>query len=226
MTRHSSSLPSVPYLSLILILINLLLVGCGLFEPFSPPAEPAMSVEEALEIEPLDSRPTVMEEMGPPDAFTIQFKELEGEIVRWETWSYFDFTTQFDFIDGELIWTIDIEPVPDGSIYAHFYDPLELQEGMSQADVQALYPDMYRRISAYRLSPSLFSSYFPIHPESKCSSKHCPNQQVSEYIPDVYLSVPTENRVLHPNRCPASLKLQIWHPRILLWISQYPCLQF
>lgn len=142
MTRHSSPPPSVPHLSLFLILTILLLSGCGLFEPFSAPAEPAMSVEEALEVEPLDSRPTVLEEMGPPDAFTIQFKELEGQIVRWESWSYFDFTTQFDFIDGELIWTIDIEPVPDGSIYAHFYDPLELQEGMSQADVEALFPEI------------------------------------------------------------------------------------
>lgn len=143
MTRKTVPPPLRKYLPSLLILLALPLAGCGLFDRggTSQPEEMPMSVEEALETTPFDSRPTVLEEMGPPDAFTIQFKELEGQIVRWESWSYFDFTTQFDFIDGELIWTIDLEPVPDGSIYAHWFDPLEFQAGMSQAEVEALFPD-------------------------------------------------------------------------------------
>ena len=144
MTHPTVSPPLRRLFPLFLIIFLLLTPGCGLLggtqEP--EPTESGMTLEEALQTTPLDGRPTVLEELGPPDAFTIQFKELEGQIVRWESWSYFDFTTQFDFIDGELIWRIDIEPVPDGSFYAHFYDPLELQAGMSQAEVEALFPEI------------------------------------------------------------------------------------
>jgi len=135
--------PVRKFLPYFLILISLPLLGCSLFNRLGDlvSSSEAMSLEEAFEVTPVDSRPTVMEEMGPPDAFTITFQELEGQIVRWETWSYFDFTTQFDFIDGELLWTIDLEEVPDGSIYAHFYDPADFQVGMSAAEVKNLLSD-------------------------------------------------------------------------------------
>lgn len=120
----------------IILLIALLITAC------SPKAAPdSMSLEEALSVQPDDGRPTVLEEMGPPDAFTIEFQELEGQVVRWETWSYFDFNTQFDFIDGELLWTVELEEVEDGSIYAHWYHPLDFQAGMSQAEVESLLLD-------------------------------------------------------------------------------------
>ena len=141
---HQSRSPSVrkiqPYF---LILVSISLLSCNLFNIIGNRAsEPeAMSLEEALDVTPVDSRPTVSEEMGPPDAFTIKFQELEGQIIRWETWSYFDFVTLFEFIDGELLWTIELEEVPDGSIYAHFYDPAEFQAGMSPADVKNLLSD-------------------------------------------------------------------------------------
>jgi hypothetical protein len=134
--------PSSPpsFLPILLILIALPLLGCNLFdlvaERFSPPDE--MSLEEALQVTPVDSRPTVLEEMGPPDAFSITFEELEGQTVRWETWSYFDFESRFDFIDGELLWTIDLEPVPDGSISAYWYDPDDFQAGMTPGEVKDL----------------------------------------------------------------------------------------
>jgi len=132
--------PVRKFLPYFLILISIPLLGCSLFNRLGDlvSSSDSMSLEEAFEVTPVDSRPTVMEEMGPPDAFTITFQELEGQLVRWESWSYFDFTTQFDFIDGELLWTIDLEEVPDGSIYAHWYDPLEFQAGMSQGEVESL----------------------------------------------------------------------------------------
>jgi hypothetical protein len=132
------------FLPFILILIIIPLLGCNLLNRFSSEGgtEAEMSLEEALQVEPVDSRPEVMEEMGPPDAFTITFTELEGQIVRWDSWSYFDFLAQFDFIDGELIWSVELEPVADGSLYAHWYDPLDFQPGMSVAEVQALYPEV------------------------------------------------------------------------------------
>lgn len=144
MTRQSPPPPSHRFLPLLLIISAIPLFGCSLTERFSsllPGSSPEMSLEEALAIEPEDGRPMVLEEMGPPDAFSITFDELEGQIVRWESWSYFDFNTQFDFIDGELLWRIELEPVEDGSIYAHWYDPLEFQAGMSRSQVESLLSD-------------------------------------------------------------------------------------
>ncbi len=146
MTRQFPPSPAVHLSPLILLLITLPLLGCGLIDsarnliPGDNPGE-SMSVEQALAIEPEDARPTVLEEMGPPDAFSITFDELEGQIVRWESWSYFDFDTQFDFIDGELLWRVELEPVEDGSIYAHWYDPLDFQAGMSRSQVESLLSD-------------------------------------------------------------------------------------
>ncbi len=100
-----------------------------------------MSLEAALAIPPDDGRPTVIAQLGPPDAFSLHFDELEGQSVRWETWSYFDFGTRFDFVDGELLWTVELEPVPDGAIYAHFYAPEDFRSGMTIAQVKALLDD-------------------------------------------------------------------------------------
>ena len=89
------------FFPLILIFIIIPLLGCNLLNRIGSSAgKDEMTLEEALEIEPLDNRSTVFEEMGPPDAFTLKFQELEGQTVRWETWSYFDFNTLFEFIDG------------------------------------------------------------------------------------------------------------------------------
>ena len=131
------------FFPLFLIIILIPLLGCNLLNRMGSGSSDseAMSVEEALAVTPLDSRPTMIEEMGPPDAFTLTFQELEGQIVRWESWSYFDLTAQFDFIDGELLWSVELEPVEDGSFYAHWYDPLEFQAGMSLAEVTALFPE-------------------------------------------------------------------------------------
>ena len=147
---HKTAPPSLRRLfPLFLIIIIIPLLGCNLLnriggggDVVDDAAGDEMSLEEALEVTPLDSRPTVIEEMGPPDAFSITFSELEGETVRWESWSYFDLTSQFDFIDGELIWAIDLEPVVDGSFYAHWYNPLDFRAGMSVTEVTALFPDI------------------------------------------------------------------------------------
>lgn len=143
MKHKSAPAPVRKFLPFLFILILIPLLGCNLLDRiggFESESE-AMSLEDALELTPLDSRPTVLEEMGPPDAFLIKFQELEGQFIRWETWSYFDFTTLFEFIDGELLWTIELEEVPDGSIFAHWYDPADFQAGLSSADVKNLLSD-------------------------------------------------------------------------------------
>ncbi len=144
MTRKKVSPPHHKFLPSLFLIIFLTLTGCGIFDrtETAEPDEMPMSLDQALEIESQDSRPTVIEELGPPDAFSIKFQELAGQSVRWESWSYFDLGAQFDFIDGELIWSVELEPVADGSIYAHWYDPLEFQARMTPADIAILFPEI------------------------------------------------------------------------------------
>lgn len=123
-----------------------ILIGAGLAcnlpgVSSTAPAEAEMTLDEALQVAPEDARPEVLRLMGQPDSFTLEWQDLNGQRVRWEEWSYFDQGTRFDFLDGELVWTIDIEPAPDGSLFAHFYDPLEFDDGLSLDDVTALLGD-------------------------------------------------------------------------------------
>ena len=129
----------------VLVLVSsLLLLGCALTrgltdlvsQAFS--GSPEMTLEEALQVTPEDRRPTVREEMGAPDTFTIHFQTLEGETVRFESWAYFDFQSRFDFVDGELLWTADLEPLPDGSLFPHYYQPDDFQVGMTVDEVREL----------------------------------------------------------------------------------------
>jgi len=104
--------------------------------------ETGVSLEEALAVSPEDRRQDILSQLGPPDAFSLEWQELEGRQVRWEEWSYFDFLSRFDFVDGELLWTLDIDPAPDGSIYAHAYDPLAFEAGLSLDEVRTRLPDI------------------------------------------------------------------------------------
>jgi len=103
--------------------------------------EMGMTLEEALNTPAEDHRVRVLELMGPPDTFRLTFQELEGTDVRWEEWAYYDLGARFDFVDGQLLWTVDLEPVPDLAIYAHLYDPREFTADMSPAEAKALLAD-------------------------------------------------------------------------------------
>lgn len=130
--------------TVMVLVSSLLLLGCALTrgltdlvsQAFSD--SPEMSLEEALQVTSEDRRPTVREEMGAPDTFTVHFQALEGETVRFESWSYFDFQSRFDFVDGELLWTADLEPLPDGSLFPHYYQPDDFQAGMTVDEVREL----------------------------------------------------------------------------------------
>lgn len=110
--------------------------GAGDPSAFDP--DEAMSLAEALDTSLEDRRGRVLESLGAPDTFTITFQELDGTVVRSEHWSYHDYGSRIDFVDGEILWTVELEPVPDGSIYAHWYDPLAFRGFMSEAEVGAL----------------------------------------------------------------------------------------
>jgi hypothetical protein len=90
-------------------------------------------LDTALDVEVIDDRPGVLESLGPPDAFDISIVEVEGQDVRMESWRYYQYGTRVDFVDGEALWTMEIEPMPEGTIFAAWYDPLAFEVGMSRA---------------------------------------------------------------------------------------------
>lgn len=88
----------------------------------------------ALAAEIVDDRPEVMAYLGRPDAFDISIIQVDEGVVRMESWRYYQFGTRVDFVDGEAVWTIEIEPMPEGTIFAAWYDPLAFETGMTGAE--------------------------------------------------------------------------------------------
>jgi len=103
--------------------------------------ETGMTLEEALSMPVEDHRERMLELMGPPDTFRLIFQELEGTVVRREEWAYYDLGARFDFVDGQLIWSVELEPIPEVAIYAHFYDPRDFTAYMSTAEVREMLAD-------------------------------------------------------------------------------------
>jgi hypothetical protein len=130
---------SNPKLFLFLSSIILLIIaslGCNFTDRFmgSEASEKNEELIEALNAEVVDDRPEIMEFLGVPDAFDISIVEVEGVKVRLESWRYYQFGTRVDFVDGEAVWTVEIEPLPDGTICAAWYDPLAFEIGMTAAE--------------------------------------------------------------------------------------------
>lgn len=81
-----------------------------------------------------DQRADVLAEIGAPDAFVLQVSEVDGDAVRYESWTYFDAGTQIDFLDGEVLWDIEIDPVADGALLPLLWSPVEFDLLASRAD--------------------------------------------------------------------------------------------
>jgi hypothetical protein len=88
----------------------------------------------ALNAETVDDRPGVLAYLGRPDAFNISIVSVEGVRVRMESWHYYQYGTRVDFADGEAVWTVEIEPLPEGTIFAAWYDPLAFDVGMTGSE--------------------------------------------------------------------------------------------
>lgn len=95
-------------------------------------------LEAALAAETVDDRPGVLVYLGRPDAFNIAIVQVEGGTVRKESWRYYQYATRVDFVDGEAVLTMEIEPMPEGTFFAAWYDPLAFEEGMSGAEVASV----------------------------------------------------------------------------------------
>jgi hypothetical protein len=100
--------------------------------------EEEYTIGDALSDEVIDERGEVMSYLGLPDAFAMSTINVEGVPVQLESWRYYGFGTRVDFVDGEVAWTIDIDPVPDGTILPAWYDPLDFEIGMSKEQAAAV----------------------------------------------------------------------------------------
>ena len=87
-----------------------------------------------VDVESVDRRPELLAELGGPDAFVITVDEVDGTLSRFESWSYFAAGTQIDLVDGEVLWDIATEPLPDGSWLPLMYDPSEFTMMASRDD--------------------------------------------------------------------------------------------
>jgi hypothetical protein len=139
--------------SLLVCLLALVVVSlaCNALPPEAPTAAPTPAdqvdpadladvddLQAALAAEAVDDRPEILATLGRPDAFDISIVVVEGVQVRMESWRYYQYGTRVDFVDGEAVWTAAIEPMPDGTLFAAWYDPLAFETGMTGAEIAQL----------------------------------------------------------------------------------------
>jgi hypothetical protein len=88
---------------------------------------------------PPDDRQTVVAELGLPQTFDIAFGwDENGDAVRYETWTYFDYLTDFVFVDGTLVESEALEPVEELLVAPMWYSPLDFTGDMTLEQVEAL----------------------------------------------------------------------------------------
>ncbi len=84
-----------------------------------------------------DQRPEIRATLGGPDAFRLAFVPVEGGTVRHEVWDYLELGTRLEFVDGELVFTADLEPLEGDAWYPVHLDPAEFVAGMTPGEVRA-----------------------------------------------------------------------------------------
>lgn len=90
----------------------------------------------------VDDRAAVLERLGAPDSFQITLDEIEGVMVRFESWSYHDLGSRIDFVDGAVAWNIEIDDLPDGSLLPIWYTPSDFELLMALDEAQAVAADL------------------------------------------------------------------------------------
>jgi hypothetical protein len=88
---------------------------------------------------PADDRQTVAAELGLPQTFDIAFGwDESGVSVRYETWTYFDYLTDFVFVDGVLVESEALDPLDELLVAPMWYSPFDFSAGMTLEQVEAL----------------------------------------------------------------------------------------
>lgn len=99
--------------------------------------EGEVTLEDVAGFESVDRRSELLSELGAPDAFVITVDELGGEVSRLESWTYYEAGSQIDLIDGEILWNVEIDDLPDGSLLPLTYSPMEFEMLASVDDTLA-----------------------------------------------------------------------------------------
>lgn len=97
---------------------------------------------EVADVESIDRRPSLLADLGGPDAFVIAVDEIDGTVSRFETWTYFDAATQIDLVDGEVLWSVEIADLAVGSWLPLMYDPMDFTMLGSRDDTLAAIGDV------------------------------------------------------------------------------------
>lgn len=87
----------------------------------------------ALEGKLTNHRTEIYADLGRPDAFDISIVEVEGVPVRRESWRYYQYGAQVDFVEGAALWVVELDPVPEETLFAAWYDPLDFMDGITGA---------------------------------------------------------------------------------------------
>lgn len=140
---------SIHILTLIGMIALMMMVTGACRLPFTLPfsreagvSDPAIrdleDLQAALSAEKVDDRPEIIAYLGKPDAFDIAFIKVEGGFIRMESWRYYHFGLQVDFVDGEAVWVIELDPMLEGTFFAAWYDPMDFVLGMTGTEVARL----------------------------------------------------------------------------------------
>lgn len=84
-----------------------------------------LDLEDVAGFETVDRRGALLGELGGPDAFVVKADEIAGEVSRLESWTYYAAGSQIDLLDGEILWTAEVDDLPNGSWLPLAYTPLE-----------------------------------------------------------------------------------------------------
>jgi hypothetical protein len=95
----------------------------------------------ALSVPLVDERPEILENLGRPDEFDIAVVQVDGDQVRRESWWYYGLGTRVDFVDGVIVWTIELAPETETTFYPAWYDPTAFETGMTVEQATALLID-------------------------------------------------------------------------------------
>jgi hypothetical protein len=127
-------------LAIFFLMLVAVLPACNARAPETaiPIAGDVDDLQAAPSADVVDDRPQVLAALGRPDAFDISIVLVEGVKVRTESWRYYQYGTRVDFVDGEAVWTAAIEPLPDGTLFAAWYDPLAFDTDMTGPELSQM----------------------------------------------------------------------------------------
>lgn len=92
----------------------------------------------------VDDRAEVRGLLGAPHAFSVSYEvvggadENDGDVVRYETWVYYDMQTAFEFADGKLLSHLPADDVSNLAILPMQYDPASFTRDLTWDDVSVM----------------------------------------------------------------------------------------